>query len=149
MNVYTLIIIVIISWTSLSFLKKNTLLNKYSALEFYCIEYFFYLIPVIFYLIYLYHTTKFSFFKKIDTYDIKYFLLIIFIGTIGGLIFTKLLKEENVTYIIPSIHSAEIALTAIVGYFMFKEDISNYQMLGIIFIVIGLLLMNKKNISNK
>ena len=124
-------------------------MNKYSALEFFCIEYFFYLIPVIFYLIYLYRTTNFSFLKKIDTYDIKYFLLIIFIGSVAGLVFTQLLKEENVTYIIPSIHSAEIALTAIVGYFIFKEDISNYQMLGIIFIVIGLLFMNKKKIKSK
>ena len=47
MNVFALILIVIISWTTLSFLKKIPL-GKYSILEFYCIEYFFYLIPIIF-----------------------------------------------------------------------------------------------------
>ena len=87
--------------------------------------------------------------KKIDSHDLKYFLLIIFAGTVGGLVFTQLLKEENVTFVIPSIHSAEIALTAIVGYFIFKENISNYEMLGITFIVIGLLCMSKKNIQNE
>ncbi len=148
MNAYTLIIIVIICWTSLSFLKKIPL-NKYSALEFYCIEYFFYLIPITIYLIYLYKITGFAFLKKIDSHDLKYFLLIIFAGTVGGLVFTQLLKEENVTFVIPSVHSAEIALTAIVGYFIFKENISNYEMLGITFIVIGLLCMSKKNIQNE
>tara|TARA_B000000437_G_scaffold194526_1_gene154500 strand:- start:229 stop:540 length:312 start_codon:yes stop_codon:yes gene_type:complete len=101
------------------------------------------------YLIYLYHTTKFSFLQKIDAHDLKYFLLIIFIGTVGGLVFTQLLKEENVTYVIPSVHSAEIALTAVVGYFIFKENMSNYEILGVIFIVIGLLCMSKKKLSNE
>ena len=148
MNVFILIFIVIISWTLLSFLKKIPL-GKYSAVEFYCIEYFFYLIPIMIYLIYLYHTTKFSFLQKIDAHDLKYFLLIIFIGTVGGLVFTQLLKEENVTYVIPSVHSAEIALTAVIGYFIFKENMSNYEILGVIFIVIGLLCMSKKKLSNE
>jgi len=148
MNVFILIFIVIISWTLLSFLKKIPL-SKYSALEFYCIEYFFYLIPIMMYLIYLYHTTKFSFLQKIDAHDLKYFLLIILVGTIGGLVFTKLLKEENVTYVIPSVHSAEIALTAVVGYFIFKENMSNYEILGVIFIVLGLLCMSKKKLLNE
>ena len=143
MNVFLLVLVVVICWTFISFFKKKSL-KKFSALEFYCIEYFFYLIPIILYLIYLYNETKFSFIEKIDKEDIQYFMLIILTGTIGGLVFTYLLKNENVTYVISSILPGEVVLTLILGYFLFQENINNYQLLGIFLVVMGIMCINKK-----
>lgn len=143
MNVFLLVLVVVICWTFISFFKKKPL-KKFSALEFYCIEYFFYLIPIILYLIYLYNETKFSFIEKIDKEDIQYFMLIILTGTIGGLVFTYLLKNENVTYVISSILPGEVVLTLILGYFLFQENINNYQLLGIFLVVMGIMCINKK-----
>ena len=143
MNVFLLVGVVIICWTLISFLKKKPL-QKFSALEFYCIEYFFYLIPIMLYLIYLYKETKFSFIEKIDKDDMKNFLLIILTGTIGGLVFTYLLKNENVTYVISSILPGEVVLTLIVGYFLFKEHINIYQLFGIFLVLMGIMCINKK-----
>lgn len=143
MNVILLVLVVIVCWTFISFFKKKSL-QKFSALEFYCIEYFFYLIPIILYLTYLYNETKFSFIEKIDKTDIQYFILIILTGTIGGLVFTYLLKNENVTYVISSILPGEVVFTLILGYFVFQEHINNYQLLGIFLVLMGIMCINKK-----
>jgi len=143
MNAFLLVLIVVVCWTFISFFKKKSL-KKFSALEFYCIEYFFYLIPIILYLIYLYNETKFSFIEKIDKEDIQYFILIILTGTIGGLVFTYLLKNENVTYVISSILPGEVVLTLILGYFLFQENINSYQLLGIFLVLMGIMCINKK-----
>ena len=97
MNVLLLVLVVVVCWTFISFFKKKSL-QKFSALEFYCIEYCFYLIPIILYLTYLYNETKFSFIEKIDKTDIQNFILIILTGTIGGLVFTYLLKNDKFIY---------------------------------------------------
>ena len=126
MNVILLVLVVIVCWTFISFFKKKSL-QKFSTLEFYCIEYFFYLIPIILYLIYLYKETKFNFIEKIEKEDMKNFILIILTGTIGGLVFTYLLKNENVTYVISSILPGEVVLTLILGYFLFQENMRMFN----------------------
>ena len=143
MNIVLLVLVVVVCWTFISFFKKKSL-QKFSPLEFYCIEYFFYLIPIILYLTYLYNETKFSFIEKIDKTDIQNFILIILTGTIGSLVFTYLLKNENVTYVISSILPGEVVLTLILGYFVFQEHINNYQLLGIFLVLMGIMCINKK-----
>ena len=142
MTVYLLIFFIVICWTTNPFFKKIPL-QKLSALEFYCMEYFFSLIPIIIILIYLYKQNKFSFLEKLNKNDFKYFGLVVFTGVIGGLLFGQLIKYENVSYAIPSIQPLVILCTLIFGYFVFKENINNYQLLGIFLVLIGIMFMNK------
>ena len=47
--------------------------------------------------------------------------LISYIGTINGLIFAKLLKENNISYIMPFIEPLIIIFTILLGYFMLND----------------------------
>ena len=143
MNNIILLTILTFCWGLQPFFKKIPL-KKISSVEFYCIEYLFYMIPIIIYFIYLYNKNHLSCFKKIDRKDILYFILIITTGTIGGLTFAQLLKQNNASYVVPSVQPLIIIFTLISGYFIFMEKINRYQILGTLFVIAGIILINFK-----
>lgn len=143
MDTYILLIILTLCWGFQPFFKKKPL-QKFSSLEFYCIEYLFYLIPIIAYFAYLYKKTGMKCITQLDKTDIIYFLLVIFTGTIGGITFAQLLKQNNASYVIPSVQPLIIVFTLFTGYFLFKESIDMYQIIGAILIIIGILFINKE-----
>jgi len=148
MNTFILLFILTLCWGFQPFFKKKPL-EKLTSLEFYCIEYLFYFIPILFYFLYLYHTTKFNCISKLDKNDIIYFLLVVFTGTIGGITFANLLKQNNASYVIPSVQPLIIVCTLIFGYFIFNESLDMYQIMGSILVICGLLCINYKKITNK
>lgn len=75
-----------------------------------------------------------------------------FIWMLSGAIITLLtslfliilIKEHNVSYIIPHIQPLVIVLTILFGYFLFKETINRNQIIGIILVILGLIVINYK-----
>ena len=149
MHNIALLLILTISWGFQPFFKKFPL-KKISSIEFYCIEYLFYMIPITLYFIYLYNKNNLVCFSKIDRKDIMYFILIVTTGTIGGLSFAQLLKQNYATYVIPSVQPLIIVFSLVTGYFIFKEKIGLHQLVGTIFVIFGIILINfKKFFTNK
>lgn len=62
-----------------------------------------------------------------------------------SLLLIILIKEHNVSHIIPHIQPLVIVLTILMGFFLFNEDIEKNQVLGIILIIMGLIVINYKN----
>jgi uncharacterized membrane protein len=56
----------------------------------------------------------------------------------------NLLQREDVGYLMPQIQPLVILLTMCVGYFIFKEKISYYQIIGGVLIIGGVVFLNKK-----
>ena len=54
------------------------------------------------------------------------------------------IQIEDVGYLMPQIQPLVILLTMCVGYFVFKEKISYYQIIGGVLIVGGVYFLNKK-----
>ena len=54
-----------------------------------------------------------------------------------------LLQKKNVSYLIPQVQPIIILLTIILGYFLFNEKLSNYQIFGSLLIILGVWFMNK------
>ena len=147
MNNIILLIILTLCWGFQPFFKKKPL-QKISSIEFYCIEYLFYLIPISFYFIYLYNKNNLICFSKVDRKDILYFIIVVTTGTIGGITFAELLKKNNATYVIPSVQPLIIAFSLVLGYFLFKEKIDIYQFVGTLLVVLGIILINFKKFFN-
>jgi uncharacterized membrane protein len=143
MNNIILLTILTFCWGLQPFFKKIPL-KKISSIEFYCIEYLFYMIPITIYFVYLYNKDHLSCFNKVNKKDIFYFVLIITTGTIGGLSFAQLLKQNNASYVVPSVQPLIIIFTLISGYFIFMEKINIYQILGTLMVIFGIVLINFK-----
>ena len=69
--------------------------------------------------------------------------LICYIGSF--LIFTfVLVKRFDLTYIMPIVTGISQAIVILAGLFVFKEHISNYGIIGIVLVILGITLMNIK-----
>ncbi|MBW6440958.1 EamA family transporter [Patescibacteria group bacterium] len=71
-----------------------------------------------------------------------YLLVVIFLFGLVGLLFANSLKYEGMAIMNILWISFSIIITTFVGYFIFKENISLAQLVGIGIIIIGLFLVN-------
>lgn len=138
-----LFIILVICWTLNPFLKKGGL-GALTPEQFWIINIVLCFIFTVIYLFYLYCNDDFNF-LNIGNITRKQSLSCIFAAltsVIAGLCLMNLLKDENVTSIIPQGTPISIILTLIVGYSVFNEGITFNQGLGGLIIIFGLYIFN-------
>lgn len=135
----------IILWGLIPFLKKESAIDigtKEHVLINHTIVTFFLFI----YGIYLFSNNKYDFdcLDNLDTNHMLYFVFGAFFTVISSIIFTNLVKNFNVSDIMPYVQSGIIVFTGLYGYFLLKEEFTTYKMLGYSFIIGGILLANYK-----
>lgn len=81
---------------------------------------------------------------KLDRYDVIYILLGSFTSIIGARLLISLIKKKDITYLIAHLQPIVIAITFIIGYIFFKEKITLNKIMGILFILAGLIFINRK-----
>ena len=142
--VYLMIIIICFSLNP--FLKKK-ILNKQvlNTDEYFMINHFIITGLLLVYFIILIKQKKCSMncWAKLDRYDIIYILLGSFTSIIGARLLISLIKKKDITYLIVHLQPVVIALTFIVGYIFFKEKITLNKIMGILFILTGLIFINR------
>ena len=149
---YILILLLIISFTLNPYFKKNAS-YKVSSNEFLIIYHFiasFLILCYIGYLIY-YNKCSLKCFNKLNKRDYMWTFLACVTGVIGTLLLIHLIKQEEVSFIMPNIQGLVIALSASVGYFIFKESMDRFKLGGIVLIIIGVVSINysKLKLKNK
>ena len=141
MNNFLLLIIITICWTLQPFFKKVPL-KKISSVDYYILNHLLYSIPIFAYVLYLVYNNKLIFMKDLNRTDYIYCWLVVFVGIIGGLVFSTLLKKNNASYVIPHVQPLIIISTLIAGYYLFKEDINIKQVIGTLLVIGGLVVIN-------
>lgn len=98
------------------------------------------------YLMYLLFNKKcdFSKLKNITKKEVIYISASAISTFVSAVALINLLQREDVGYLMPQIQPLVILLTMCVGYFIFKEKITYYQMIGGALIVGGVYFLNKK-----
>ena len=98
------------------------------------------------YLMYLLFNKKcdFSKLKNITKKEVVYISASAISTFVSAVALINLLQREDVGYLMPQIQPLVILLTMCVGYFIFKEKITYYQMIGGALIVGGVYFLNKK-----
>ena len=61
---------------------------------------------------------------------------------LGSILLLYLIKMDEVSFLIPNIQGIVILISAIIGYFVFKETVDVFKAVGIIFIFFGIVSLN-------
>jgi uncharacterized membrane protein len=140
-------IVVVTCWTMNPFIKKIILKgNKLTTDEFFVINHFVITIILFGYYIYLFKTKRCSVqcVKRLDRYDGMYILLAALTSIIAARLLLNIIRSRDISYMVANLQPLIILSTFVVGYLFFKEKISLYRLLGGVFVIIGIILLNKK-----
>ncbi len=144
-STYILLSLLIICWTVNPFMKKQ-IASKMSSSEYMIFNHCLCTILILAYFIYLKYSDNFSMtaIQGLSNKDVLISILAS-ITTVAATIFLiSLLKNNDASYIIPHVQPCVILLTMLLGYYLYDEGVTKTKALGGIFIIGGLVLMNKK-----
>ena len=144
-STYILLSLLIICWTVNPFMKKQ-IASKMSSSEYMIFNHCLCTILILAYFIYLKYSDNFSMtaIQGLSNKDVLISVLAS-ITTVAATIFLiSLLKNNDASYIIPHVQPCVILLTMLLGYYLYDEGVTKTKALGGIFIIGGLVLMNKK-----
>lgn len=148
--IYIYILVIILCWTSNPFIKKYILKNDtLTNDEYFIINHFMITLILAFYFFYLYKKKKCSpeCLKKLNRYDIIYIFLGSITSIIGARLILNVIKFKDVSYVVAHIQPIIIALSFIIGYLFFSEQVTVYKIIGISLVILGILMLNKKTIN--
>lgn len=145
MNKYILILLIILCWTLNPFIKRR-LSPKFQTSDYLIYNHSIVTILIFIYFVYLLWNNKCNFkcLSELNTNDLVFSLFGAITTVMSSIILINLLKEYQASHIIPNIQPAVIVLTMLLGYFIFKEDITKSKIYGSILIVLGLFVFNYK-----
>ena len=142
-----LYLMIIILCFSLNPSFKKKILNKkvLNVDEYFMINHFIVTALLLIYFVILIKNKQCSIncWNKLDRYDIIYILLGSFTSIIGARLLISLIKKKDISYLMAHLQPIVIAITFIVGYIFFKEKITLNKIMGILFILTGLIFINR------
>ena len=147
---YLLILILIISFTINPYLKKKAS-NKVSSTEFMLIYHIIGSILIFVFIGFQIYNKQCDIrcFNKLTKQDYIFTILASITGVVGALLLLYLIKKEDVSFILPNVQGLVIGLSALVGYFIFKEKMDKLKISGIILIIVGVGIINYSKLKYK
>ena len=140
------LMIIILCFSLNPFFKKKILNKKVlNVYEYFMVNHFIVTGLLLVYFVILIKNKKCSkaCWSRLDRYDIMYILLGSFTSIIGARLLISLIKKKDITYLMVHLQPIVIAITFIVGYVFFKEKITLNKIMGILFILTGLIFINR------
>lgn len=135
----------VLCWTLNPFFKK-TVTKKMKSNEYLIVNHIIISVFILLYFLYLnkYNKCDLNCIKKLSGYDL-FLLSLGAITSIGGTIaIIEAVNLEDVSYIIANVQPMVIVMTALLGYLFLQEKINFERSIGMVFIVIGLVILNNK-----
>lgn len=151
-SIVTYFILVILCWTFNPFIKKMVLKKgKINTDEYFVINHLVITAILIVYFVFLFNNRKCdtNCIKSLDRYDAMYILLGSITSILGARLLLSIINQSDVSYMVAHIQPIVIALTFIIGYLFFSESVTVYKLIGVSLVVLGILFLNKKSLTNK
>lgn len=150
--VLTYFILVILCWTFNPFIKKIVMKKGHvNTDEYFVLNHLVITVILIIYFIYLFNTRKCSTkcIKSLDRYDVVYILLGALTSILGARLLLSIINYTDVSYMVAHVQPIVIALTFIIGYIFFSEQVTIYKLIGVSLVILGILFLNKKSLTTK
>lgn len=146
---YFYIFVIVLCWTLNPFIKK-LVMKKMDANEYLIMNHSVVTIILVFYLIYLLKKKKcdFNCVQKLSGGDMGLLVIGGITTILATLMLLYLVSTSEVSYVIGNVQPIVISLSIILGYLFFKEKLGLTKLLGLIFIIVGLVLINKAKSQN-
>ena len=131
-------------WGMSAVLEKNYLVDKFTPFQ--IITYRSLLIATVWS---IFFTSKsINHLSSLGKKDIIYFLIAMFFG-IGGIYwFFSLMRKSGSTMTVSMVQPLVVVFATIFGVCLFNEKLKKYDLLGIFFVICGILLLNWDKVSN-
>lgn len=139
-----IIVIITILVSSKTFIKQE-ILKTFNIDETIFIKYLLKLLPVIIFLLIktYYDVNKFKFLKKLDYKNTGLFLLNVSISLITGYLFLLLIKNYELSTIIPILSPLIILLTITIDKYLNNKKFTKGYYLGALLVIMGIVVLKK------
>jgi len=140
-----LLIILVLCWTLNPFFKKQ-LSNKLDSEEQLIFNHGLCTLLIVLYFIYIiaYNNYELNNINKLSTKDIIISTLGAFITVLASILLIKILKDEDVSSIIPQIQPCIIVLSLFIGIFLYGEEFTYNKIIGTGLVTFGIIFLNSK-----
>jgi uncharacterized membrane protein len=141
---YFYIFVIVLCWTLNPFIKKQVM-KKMDPNEYLIMNHSVVTIILVFYLVYLLKKKKcdFNCIKQLTGGDLGLLLIGGITTILATLMLVYLVSTSEVSYVMGNVQPIVIALSIMLGYLFFKEKLGLTKVLGLSFIIVGLVLINK------
>ena len=144
--------LVVLCWTFNPFIKKIIMKKgKMNTDEYFVLNHLIVTIILIFYFVFLFKNRKCNTdcLKSLNKYDYMYILLGAITSILGARLLLSIIQHNDVSFMVAHIQPLVISLTFIIGYLFFSEKITTYKIIGVSLVILGIIFLNKKTITNK
>jgi len=131
-------------WGMSAVLEKNFLVDKFTPLQ--IIAYRSILIIIVWSIFYMNQSTI-NHVSNLTKNDIMYFVISMFFGLGGIYWFFTLMKKSGSTMTVSMVQPLIVVFATLFGVFIFGDKLKKYDLLGILFVIIGILLLNWDKVS--
>ena len=128
---------------NLILIEQNFILNKMDRYEFFCAKNIVLFLLIMFYMVFI-NKDVYKNLKDMEFKNWKYILFDCIITIINILLWYYLLQNSEAYKLVTNVNPMTIILTIILSYILYKKEIVHYEMYGVILVLIGLFLINKK-----
>lgn len=138
---------IILSWSLPTFIYKDLTkyFNNYQLIVLYHLIYHVFIFGSVFFLIFYNKDIAIEFFKNTRKLPLKLKLLmtaIVVLGLISQYSYFQLLRGIGVNELLSIVRGASTLMVLLVGYFIYKENLTILKILGIFLVLAGVLLIN-------
>ena len=140
---YLLIFILVICWTLTPFLRKKAII-KLTNEEYFVVNFLLTSLIALFVWCYLikYGHTGYNVFAKMNYTDMVWAFSSALLSILSAVCLIVLIKNNNVTHLIPKLSPCVLLLTCLLGVIVFGETLSTQKILAIFLIILGLIVFH-------